>query len=265
MSEALMELSNVRFGYDRRVRVIDRINARVQPGCLHTLIGPNASGKSTLIKLMLGQLKPDRGRVTFEGQKVHRMNARHRARQIAYVPQRSSVIFSYTVQQVVAMGRFALKTDHAAIRNALQSCDLGRLANTPFSQLSAGQQQRVLMARAIAQSTGGGRIVLLDEPTSAMDLAHMHQTMNRLKQLAAQGLAVVAVVHDLNLAARYADRVWLLDQGKLVADGPWTDIMHPAILEPVYGVRLQPIQQGQPDTHQRPVFDVRLQPTDRRV
>jgi iron complex transport system ATP-binding protein len=124
-----------------------------------------------------------------------------------------------------------------------------------YAHLSLGQQQRVLLARAIAQAAGAGRLMLLDEPASAMDLWHIHRTMGQLRALTRKGLSVLVVLHDLNLAARYADTVWLLDRGRLAAAGPWNTVLTPAVLEPIYRVGLTPLSGLR---HHRPMFDVDL-------
>ena len=214
------------------------------PGRVTALIGPNASGKSTLIRLMLGALSPASGRVTLGGQEVARLRPADRARWISYVPQRAGVCFAFSVRQVVEMGRYAAGDGarHAAeVERLLVDCDLADVADRPFAQLSGGQQQRVLLARARLQAAGGGRVMLLDEPASHLDLRHAHEMMGRLRALAAAGLAVLVVVHDLNLALRYADEAWLLDAGRVCEDGPSGRVLTPQVLEPVYGVGLQRI------------------------
>jgi iron complex transport system ATP-binding protein len=153
------------------------------------------------------------------------------------------------------MGRHALAPDPQAVRQALANCDLTDLGSRVYAHLSLGQQQRVLLARALAQSAGAGRLMLLDEPASAMDLWHIHNTMRQLRHLTRAGLAVLVVLHDLNLAARYADTVWLLDRGRLAASGPWDRVLTPAVLEPVYRVTLAPVAGL---SHHRPMFDVDL-------
>jgi iron complex transport system ATP-binding protein len=218
------------------------------------MLGPNGAGKSTLIKLMLAMLTPAPGSITIDGDSVHRMSADRRAAWVSYVPQRSSAAFAFSVKQVVSMGRYSLRHDEAAIGAAIEACDLTSLVDRPFMELSVGQQQRVLLARAMAQASGEGKVMLLDEPTSAMDLAHVHQTMQRLRRLADSGLAVVVVMQDINLAARYADRVWLLSGGKLIADGDWSSVLKPELLEPVYGVQITRAVGGR----ERPLFDVQL-------
>lgn len=249
-----LSVQGVTYGYHRRQPVVRNVTCEVQPCKLHILIGPNGCGKTTLLKLMLGEFTPLSGRVTIEGQSVSHWPARRRAAWISYVPQRTGSAFSFTAGQVVRMSRFALPPDETAVSQALADCDLFGLESQLFSELSVGQQQRVLLARAVAQSHGQGRVVLLDEPTSAMDLFHVHTTMRLLLRAASRGLGVVVVLQDLNLAARYADDVWLMNRGEMVSTGRWEQVLTPEVLEPVYGVVVNPI--GRDDG--RPVFSAGL-------
>ncbi len=256
----VVALQGVSFGYEPGVPVIRSVTAELRPGRVCALIGPNAAGKSTLLKLMLGQLDPWEGAAELAGRPVSALTPMQRAALASYVPQKGAVSFAFTVRQVVAMGRYALGGSDAAIDRALAVCDLSDLRNRVFAQLSGGQQQRVLLARAVAQSAGDGRVMLLDEPASGMDLWHVHQTMRLLTRLAqaeapprgsgeAGGarLGVLVVLHDVNLAARYADDVWLMDSGGLVASGTWQEVLEPKLLESVYGVRFQPMQAPTPE------------------
>ncbi len=254
----VISLHNVTFGYVAQQPVIRQFTATVPSGKVCALIGPNAVGKSTLLGLMMGQLTPWSGQVLLCGQPTAKMNSTRRAAWLSYVPQRAAASFAFTVRQVVEMGRFALPADDAAVEKAMLQCDLHNLADTVYAQLSVGQQQRVMLARALAQACGQGRVMLLDEPGSAMDLWHTHHTMQLLRQLAddaTQPLGVLVVLHDLNLAARYADEVWLMHEGQLIAQGPWQNVLKPSVLEPVYRVRLTPLQHNDSD---RPIFDVTL-------
>jgi iron complex transport system ATP-binding protein len=268
--QPLLAIKQLRFAYHRGSPVIDDLSAAARAGRLIAVIGPNAAGKTTLLRLMLGQLRPQRGHIRLSGQSIHRISPHQRAAWISYVPQRSHTSFAFTAAQVVAMGRYALPWERAALDEALVACDLMTLADRPFAELSVGQQQRVLLARAICQSWGEGRIVLLDEPVSAMDLAHVHRTMQGLREMAGRGLTLIVVIHDLNLAARYADDIWLMDRGKMVAADRWAKVLQPDVLESVYRVRIRRIgeaeitsgseSEAQVVTEARPVFDVQLPP-----
>ena len=258
-TQPIMRLIDLSFAYPGGEPVLTGITQVVEPGAVHAVIGPNAAGKSTLLRLMLGQLKPTSGQVQFDGKPVASLSAKRRAADLAYVPQRSTIGFAFSVRQVIEMGRYALKPDAAAIDRAIERCDLKKIEHRNYTELSVGQQQRVLLARSMAQLAGGGRAVLLDELTSAMDLSHTHRVMQTLGELAREGLAVVVVLHDLNLAARYADEVWLLHNCTVTAAGSWEDVMTPAVLSPVYGVELAVLDRvadpGDP-LARRPMFDV---------
>jgi iron complex transport system ATP-binding protein len=251
-SAPVLAIRALRFGYEPGEAVVEGISAALHAGQIAALIGPNAAGKSTLLRLLLGHAEPWAGAVELAGQNVAHLSAAARAASISFVPQRGSTGFAFTVGQVVAMGRHALPPDPAAVSEAIAACDLSSLTHRIYAQLSVGQQQRVLLARALAQSAGGGRVMLLDEPVSAMDLWHIHQTMRLLVARSRRSLAILVVLHDLNLAARYADVVWLMDRGRMTAAGPWGQVLRPEILEPVYSVRLRPLH---PDGDGgRPVF-----------
>lgn len=250
-ADVALAIEQLSFGYHRGELLIDSLNVSLAPGRVCVVLGPNAAGKSTLLKLLLGELTPWQGRVRLQGLALETMPAPQRAALLSYVPQRGGTSFSFTVEQVVQMGRYALSRNEQATQDALLTCDLQHLRHRIYSELSVGQQQRVLLARAIAQSTGQGKVMLLDEPGSAMDLRHVHAMMETLAGLAAQGMAVLMVLHDLNIAARYADEIWLMDQGQLIKAGPWREVLEPKLLSSVYQMELVEIAlQNQP----RPVF-----------
>ena len=237
-----MLLTDVHFSYQPQMPVIRGISGELGAGGVCALIGPNAAGKSTLMKLMLGQLDPSHGQITLDGQSIAKMKPHERAARVAYVPQRTTANVAFTVEEVVALGRFALPRSEKAIAQAMEMCDLIEIRHRVFAELSMGQQQRVALARALAQvgpaEAMHGKFLLLDEPVSAMDLKHVHDTMARLRSLASMGLGVLVVLHDLNLASTYADTVWLMDAGLLRAAGRWDAVLKSELLEPVYGVRL---------------------------
>ncbi len=260
-----MDLTDVHFAYRRDLPVVRGVTARLGGGVC-ALIGPNAAGKTTLLKLLLGQLRPDRGQVRFAGEpgepgepgeSVAAMAPHRRAMKVAYVPQRAMANVVFTVEEVVALGRYAVAPDAGAIEAALGMCDLLPHRERIFAELSAGQQQGVAVARAVAQLGGEssleGKFLLLDEPVSAMDLWHAHQTMRLLRDLSLRGLTVLVVLHDLNLAMTYADTIWLMNEGALAAQGPWQQVMQPAVLEPVYRM---PMKMKQVEEKERPVIVV---------
>lgn len=254
-NNAVISIADVRFGYELGQAVVQGCNALLLPGRITALVGPNAAGKTTLMRLMLGLLKPWSGSVHMNGAPIEYMDARARARVVSYVPQRPGVRFAFTVKQVIAMGTHALSDRQAslhAVQTVLSEAGLDALSGRTFSKLSGGQQQRVLLARAEVQASQGGRGLLLDEPGSHLDLHHRHQMMQRLRTLAEDGLAVLVVLHDLDLACRYADDAWLMDKGKLVATGGWQDVLTPERLAPVYRIGLRRIE----DAGERPLLAV---------
>ncbi len=211
---------------------------------------------------MAGLIERDRGEVTWRDEPVHTLGEGMRARHFAYVPQQGSVAFGFTVRQVVAMGARATGAAKSAVAlrdtvdAALVACDLETVADRSFNALSGGQQQRVTLARAVAQTglldasdapqgaskdaTGAGRpIWLLDEPFSAMDPRHVAASVRLLRLAAAQGHAVVLVLHDLSLVARMAEVVWLLNEGCLAASGAMAEVMTSERLSQVYGLPIR--------------------------
>jgi iron complex transport system ATP-binding protein len=257
--EPIISLQSVRFGYDVSP-VVDGVSAALQAGRVTALIGPNAAGKTTLMRLMLGLLKPWSGSVRIESRPVYALKPATRAAMVSYVPQRPGVRFAFSVRQVVAMGARDRSARDAARRvdEAIERAGLASLADRVLTELSGGQQQRVLLARAEVQSAVNGKAMLLDEPGSHLDLRHRHGMMRRLRELAEGDLAVLVVLHDLDLATRYADTVWLMDRGKLAAAGPWRDVLTPQTLAPVYGMRFEQIERR----NDRPILVAEAQQGD---
>lgn len=230
--------------------VLDAVSFTLEPGEVTCLVGPNGSGKSTLLRLATGFLKPTEGRVRLDSAEIASLPAVERAARIAYVPQRSALAFPFTVRESVAFGRHGRRPDPEGVERALAQVDLSSRADDPFHVLSIGQQQRATVARALAQlgdpASGGfdpsGAALLADEPFSAMDPAHALAAARLFADLAARGVAVLLVVHDLGAAARLGDRVLVLDPaGRLSADGPPHDAEGGAlaseVLERVFAVR----------------------------
>jgi iron complex transport system ATP-binding protein len=211
------------------------------------LVGPNGAGKSTLLRLVAGLAAPARGTVRLAGLDPHAAPRREVARVCAVVPQEPRVEWPFTVRDVVMMGRAARqgllalpgRFDHGAVAGALEACDLAHLADRRVDALSGGERRRVFFARALAQEP---RVLLLDEPTAFLDLGHQVAAM-RMAQLAARGgLCVVAVLHDLNLAAAACDRVVVLSRGRVVADGAPGEVLTEARVREVWST---PVWRGQ--------------------
>jgi len=236
----------VRYGPDAPP-VLARLTLGIRRGELIGVVGPNGAGKSTLVRTLSRALRPAPGVVMLAGQDLyHGVSARESARQIGVVPQDAPIAFDFSVREVVEMGRaprlprrpFAAPTpaDERAVREALRRADIEPLAGRPVTTLSGGERQRTLLARALAQET---EVLLLDEPTAHLDLRHQTLTLALVQGLAhAHGKAVLAVLHDLNLAAAYCDRLILLHRGEIAAQGTPDEVLTPANLLQVYGARV---------------------------
>jgi iron complex transport system ATP-binding protein len=225
-----VEHVSVRYG---AIRALADVSVTARAGRVIALLGPNAAGKSTLLRTSIGAQKASAGRALLHGADVCGLRARDRAARIAYVPQRSHVAAAFTVQQVISLGRYALAPDPDRIVDALERLELGSLADRPYASLSVGQQQRVTLARAIAQLAPEGLLVL-DEPLSGMDPAHVRRAMSILLDLAAGGATVIIAMHDITLAAGVADEAWVLRDGRVHAAGDVEDVLTPERLEAVF-------------------------------
>lgn len=222
------------------------VSCGLAPSRLTVLLGPNGAGKSTLLRLFAGEFAPTSGEIRFDDRPLCDWPACDLACRRAVLPQESSLQFPFRVNEVVLLGRsphvrgVETPRDHAIVREALDRVDLAEKHDRVFPTLSGGEKQRVHLARALAQvwddACGGGRAVLLDEPTSNLDLAHQHATLRQARRLAEEGAAVLAVLHDLNLAMTYADDVWVLRRGELVASGPVVATLTPALIRDVFAV-----------------------------
>lgn len=239
MSVEIRDLGHV-FG---RVRALWGLRAAAAPGRITAVIGPNAAGKTTLLRCVIGALRPTEGRALIDGEPAHRLRTAQLARRIAYVPQRSTVSAAFSVREVVALGRYALPTNRSRIETALEDLELVEIADRPYPALSVGQQQRATLARAVAQLEADGHLVL-DEPTSAMDLRHVRQALAVVRRLADEGACVLVAIHDLTLAAAIADDCWMLDEGRLVAAGPTPEVMQIDRLTDVFGVGFEWIERA---------------------
>ena len=233
----------VGFAFPGPVPALDGVSLALAPGELVVLIGPNGSGKSTLLRLLAGLLVPASGTVELDGAPVAGLPARERARRLAVVPQGLAAWPDLTVTDFVAGGRYAhvsrwsgpQPADARAVEAALADADAADIARRRLSELSGGQRQRVLVARALAQDAPW---LLVDEPTAALDFEHQVRIVSLLGSLAGGGRAVLVATHDVNLASQFADRVALLDGGRLVRCGPPAEVLTREALEPVYGPHL---------------------------
>ncbi|WP_324076021.1 MAG: ABC transporter ATP-binding protein [Erythrobacter sp.] len=216
-------------------RVVEGLSASLAPGTITAILGPNGAGKSSLLMGLAGLLEPAEGRVMLDGQSLAELPPRKRARSIGYLPQTPEIAWDVAVRNLVALGRLPWGDDGAdAVAAAITALGLEPLANRPASHLSGGERARVLLARVLA---GTPQWILADEPLAALDLAHQLGLIAHLKSCAAAGQGVVVVLHDLALAMNHADRVLVLHEGRLVADGTPAAALGAEVIEQVWGVK----------------------------
>ncbi|MFD7904015.1 heme ABC transporter ATP-binding protein [Kitasatospora sp. NPDC057904] len=213
-------------------------SVRVAAGEVVALLGPNGAGKSTLLSVLAGDVVPDGGEVLLHGRALGGYGAAELARHRALLPQAAALSFPFRSGEVVRMGRApwagtaAAAEDEAVVAEAMAATESAAFAERPFTALSGGERARVALARVLAQRTP---LLLLDEPTAALDLRHQELVLRVARARAAAGDGVVVVLHDLSLAAAYADRVVLLTGGATVADGPVAEVLRAPLLSEVYG------------------------------
>lgn len=229
----------VEAGYGAR-RVLRGVDLTLNSGGLIALVGPNGAGKSTLLRALAGLIRPSAGAVLLDGVDVITLTHAALASRIAVVPQAFDTLFPFTVREIVGLGRSARlgwfgrpsAVDHEAVERAIADQDLAGLADRRVDALSGGERQRVVLAMALAQEA---RVLLLDEPTAHLDPAHQRSVLLRVGELArTRGVVAIAVLHDLNLAA-LAERVVVVNDGSVVADGPAVTALSPAVVARVFG------------------------------
>ncbi len=236
---ALVKVNNLQGGYHNKM-IIKDVLFEIRKGDFLGIIGPNGSGKSTLLKLMTKVLNPASGNILLEGKDIKGMALKEFCRKVSFVPQDTLINFSFSVEEIVLMGRiphlgrmqFETKKDFSIACNALSLTDTLYIKEKDINELSAGERQRVIIAKALAQEP---MLFFLDEPTSHLDIGHQVQILDLLKKLnREQGLTVVMVVHDLNLASEYCNRIILLNEGRIFRDGRPDEVLTYQNIESVY-------------------------------
>jgi iron complex transport system ATP-binding protein len=240
VSRTTLSLRNIEFAYEPTAwnLTVDALEfGRERITCI---VGPNGSGKSTLLRIAAGILKPGSGSALLNAAPLADMNRRDAARSLGFLPQEEPSLFDYTVETIAQMGRYAhlrsvglmTDTDAVAINSALDAVDMTHLRKRPLSRLSGGERRRALIASVLAQQPD---ILLLDEPTNSLDIHHAAAVMRILSRFDADGPAVVVVTHDINLASLFGQRLLLIVNGKIRADGAPEDVICESIMEQAYG------------------------------
>ena len=246
MSEGghILEARDVEFAYRAETPVLRKVSLTAAAGKLVCVLGPNGSGKTTLLRCLLGRLRPQGGSILLDGRAISSYNPRGLAQLLAYVPQVPNSAFTFTVRELVLMGRFAHTSalglsgehDRAVARQAMIMTDTLAFADRSLEELSGGEAQRVMIARALAQQP---QVALLDEPTSHLDVRNQLTIYRMMARLAHDwGMAVVCVSHDVNVAARFADELVLMRDGQVLAAGTSEQVVQVETLQQTYDVAI---------------------------
>jgi len=238
------QLTGASFSYGTTI-ALHGLNCSLPAGKFYGIVGPNGCGKSTLLDLLMGSKSPEQGTVLLAGQPVASYPRRDLARQVALVPQDFAIGFAFTVEEVVLMGRHPYINrfagpgvdDWQAVKDAMAAIGISHFKGRYVNELSGGEKQRVVVARALAQDTA---VLLFDEATSNLDVQYTLQIFNVAKKLVSeQGRTVIAVIHNLNLAAAYCDEIVFMKQGTIHNHGPVDQVLNPAIIADVFGIEAQ--------------------------
>ena len=241
----MLKLENVSLGYEKSPDILHDISIEVQSAEMLALIGKNGAGKSTLIRGITGLLPLRSGRICFEDRDLANLDVRERARLISVVPQAASLPPGYTVYETVSHGRTPYlnwygklsEQDQAIIDRAIHIAELDHYREKFVSSLSGGEQQRVVLARALAQNAP---VIILDEPTSSLDIHYQVKLLTLEREICRkEGIAALFIIHDLNLAARFADRIAILHEGSLAAVGTPEEVLREDILSAVYDIKVR--------------------------
>jgi len=236
----MLQAQNISFKYKEK-NILEGVDLQIHQGDIISLLGPNGSGKSTLIKVLLGLLKPQRGTVFLEGKPILAYPQKAFAKKVAYVPQSSYLPFSYTVLEVVIMGRIAHQSifshytqkDEKIAKDTLELLGIAMLENLVYNELSGGQKQLVLIARALAQEA---KILIMDEPVSGLDYGNQLRLLEQIQYLATKGYTFLKSTHYPDHALLISNKVMLMKEGKIIADGDTLSVINEQSIKTLYGV-----------------------------
>lgn len=243
------EVNELAFSYGQKP-VISNLSFSLHEGEWLTVLGPNGCGKSTLIAVLLRILDQNHGEIRFEGKLLQEWDRKAMARRIAVVYQKNEIPFGFTVREIIEMGRYPYQgrwnrwseKDEEAVQKALALTQTEKFAEKSFRQLSGGEQQRVLIARAIAQEP---EVLILDEPIAHLDLRFQYEVLRLCQKLQKeQGMTILSVLHEINLAAEFSDRLLLMNKGTALAKGIPSDVVVPRLIKEAYGINIEIVQKN---------------------
>lgn len=248
VDDSHLRVSNLALRIDGR-QLLDGLSFQLDGGSVMALIGPNGAGKSTLLRALGGDYQKATGSISWCGREIRSMSLQERAKRLALMPQLSSLPFPFSAEEVVSLGRLphsaGAKRDRAVVRRVMELLDVSSLRDRLYTHLSGGEKQRVQLARALAQvwdeQASQPRLLLLDEPSSALDIGHQQQLLSALSQLKKQNLTVIMAVHDLNIAAACADQILGLKGGRQLLLGRPDDVFSAARLSELFSAPLKVI------------------------
>jgi len=249
MNQKLFTVENLKFAYEPGRAVLDLDNFHVSPGELVALIGPNGAGKSTLLKILTRLITPNEGSIRYSGVNFDDISPKDLARKVAYLPQDDEIHFPFTVGEVVMLGRwphtggafFDSAKDIEISSRAMDAVGITDWSDRVITELSGGERARVLLAKAIATQP---ECLLLDEPVSELDIKYRAEAYSLLRSLAKTGVGVVVVAHDIGSVSRWADRMVLLSDGKVLTEGTPSEVLTEEILEQAYGLKVKVVADG---------------------
>ena len=243
------EVNRLSFSYSKKP-IISNLSFSLHEGEWLTVLGPNGCGKSTLIAVLLQILEKNQGEITFEGKSLQGWDRKDLARRVAVVYQKNEIPFGFTVREIIEMGRYPYQgrwnrwsqADEKAVQTAFSMTQTGEFSEKRFRELSGGEQQRVLIARAIAQEP---EVLILDEPIAHLDLRFQYEVLHLCKKLQReQGMTILSVLHEINLAAEFSDRLLLMNQGTDLAKGIPSDVVVPRLIKEAYGINIEIVQKN---------------------
>jgi iron complex transport system ATP-binding protein len=242
----MLQASKVHFCIKQRP-IVEQISLELNPGEILAVLGPNGAGKSTFFKILSGDISCKHGSVKYNGEPIHKLKAKDLASVRAVMPQHSQVNFPFTVQEVVELGLISTKTKNSSqlINEVLNATNTDHLKDRVFNSLSGGEKQRVQLARALVQiweSKPFPRYLLLDEPSSSLDIAQQHAVLSILQKLKSRNIGILVILHELNLAAQYADKIALIKNGEITKTGTVDEVLEEKLLEKVFDHPIQLIR-----------------------